>query len=85
MQSNFAIERWRCSLKTGLHLPSVSEVIFGARHSQDVTMDVTVPNTAAGDEYAVIPVIARVQEEGWALIFMVLVILIRLHKMAYHR
>ena len=65
---NFAIEIGDVP-KDWFASSSVSEVFLEPGTSQDVTMDVTVPNTAAVDEYAVIPVIARVQEEDYNYIY----------------
>ena len=48
---------------------SVSEILLQPGDFQDFTMDVTVPDTAAVDEYAVIQIIARVQEEDYNYIY----------------
>ena len=48
---------------------SVSEIFLQPGDSQELTMDVTVPDTAAVDEYAVISIIARVQEEDYDYIY----------------
>ena len=65
---NFAIEIGNIP-KDWVASTSMSEVFLEPGTSQDFTMDVTVPNTAAVDEYAVIPVIARVQEEDYNYIY----------------
>ena len=48
---------------------SVSEIFLQPDDYQDFTMDVTVPDTAAVEEYAVIKIIARVQEEDYDYIY----------------
>jgi len=48
---------------------SISSVYLESTAEQQFTIDVTVPNTAAVDEYAVIQVIARVQEEDYNYIY----------------
>ncbi len=48
---------------------SVSEIFLQPGDFQDFTMDVTVPDTAAVDEYALIKIIARVQEEDYDYIY----------------
>ena len=48
---------------------SISEILLQPGDFQDFTMDVTVPDTAAVDEYAVIQIIARVQEEDYNYIY----------------
>ena len=48
---------------------SISSVYLEPTAEQQFTMDVTVPNTAAVDEYAVIQIIARVQEEDYNYIY----------------
>ncbi len=48
---------------------SVSEILLQPNDYEDFTMDVTVPDTAAVNEYAVIQIIARVQEEDYDYIY----------------
>ena len=48
---------------------SLSSVFLEPGSSQDVIMDVTVPTTAAVDEFALIQIIARVQEDDYNYIY----------------
>ncbi|MBJ35433.1 MAG: hypothetical protein CMB62_02300 [Euryarchaeota archaeon] len=48
---------------------SVSEIYLEPNDYQDLTMEVIVPDTAAVDEYAIIQIIARVQEEDYDYIY----------------
>ena len=48
---------------------SISSVFLEPNAYQDFTMDVTVPNNAAVDEYAIIQIIARVQEDDYDYIY----------------
>ena len=48
---------------------SISSVYLEPDEYQEFTMDVTVPNNAAVDEYAIIQIIARVQEDDYDYIY----------------
>ena len=48
---------------------SISEIYLEPDDWQDFTMEVIVPDTAAVDEYAMIQIIARVQEEDYDYIY----------------
>ena len=65
---NFAIEIGDIS-KDWIASSSISSVFLEPGTSQDYTMDVTVPDTAAVGEYALIEAIARVQEEDYSYIY----------------